>query len=195
MFSFGGDVTMLQKLSCLIGAVTLSLLAAYAVAQPLDQTTPTLKNSARRVERAVLRLELFDQVEHPRAVRRLEDAITVTRARVTMHEREVAEYRQFDKVRYSKPLFLSLELARLHLVAAQTDLASLQREKRLLVQHRPQQRRLLQLELESAVDQQRHLKQRRVTATASRSTISTKSPPETRRKKRRRKPIIEARLR
>jgi hypothetical protein len=174
--------------------LALSFLAATAVAQRHGPPPATAEQAARRVERAVLRLELFDQVEHPTAVRRLEDAITVARGRVTMHEREVAEYSQFDKVLYSKPLFFSLQWARLYLVVASTELKSLERRKLLLVQHRSQRRRLLQLDVESAVDLKRQFEMRDAPRPVGRSVAKT-SPTQSPRPKRRRKPIIEARLR
>ncbi|MCH8921716.1 MAG: hypothetical protein IIA67_01055 [Planctomycetes bacterium] len=187
---------MLIRSLCLIGATALSLLAATAVAQrPGPPPPPTPEQAARRVERAVLRLELFDRVEHPTAVRRLEDAITVTRARIAMHQRQVAEYSRFDKVLYSKPLFLSLELAKLNLVAARVDLESLRREKLLLVQHRSQRRRLRQLEVDSAIHQQRRLERRLGSRPASKTAAAKSPSSKSRRTKRRRKPIIEARLR
>ena len=186
---------MLIRSLCLTSATALSLLAATAAAQRPGPPPPTPEQAARRVERAVLRLELFDRVEHPTAVRRLEDAIAVTRARVALHQRQVAEYSRFDKVLYSKPLFLSLELAKLNLVAARTDLDLLQREKLLIMQHRSQHRRLRQLEVDSAIEQQRRSERCLGSKPASKTAAGKSSSTKARRVERRRKPIVEARLR
>ena len=61
---------MLIRYMCVAGVTALSLLAATAVAQRPGPLPATAEQAARRVERAVLRLDLFDQVEHPSAVRR-----------------------------------------------------------------------------------------------------------------------------
>ena len=201
---------MMSRTISASGVAILFLIAASGAAQrpaPRHRVARLRapQEAARRVERAVLRLELFDQVEHPTAVRRLEDETAVTRARLAMHQREVAEYSRYDKVLYSKPLFLSLELAKLDVVAARTQLESLQREKLLIVQHRSQRRRILQLEIDSAVEQQR-LSERREAAKNVRNVQKTPPPVQPREKlqprdykprakQRRRRPIIEARLR
>jgi len=134
-------------------SLTISLLAKISLgAQPAGPGGgfPAVETALRRHETARLRLERFDRVDFPRRVSRLEDMIELAKARRTLHEREVAEYGRFDGWRYSQPMFFSLERAKIDLLAARLEVERLVKEKCRLVRFRVDERRLLELEVESA---------------------------------------------
>jgi len=101
-------------------------------------------------EIAALELRLFERLDYPLRLHKLEREIALTEARLASHRRRVAQYEQFTKFKYSSPMFVTLEEARLAVVELEMTLENLQEEKSLLIRHRPALRRLLELRMKTA---------------------------------------------
>jgi len=153
----------LANLRPLTLVLTATLAFSSAVASIAQADTPRNRNSEataadrllasaqREVEIAELRLRRYRLFEYPLEIRRLRSAIKVAEAELETFGRQVKEYEQFTKFKYSSPLFASLEYARLNHLKAETTLADLREEKHLLEQDKHRRLRLLQLELDAAI--------------------------------------------
>ncbi len=133
----------------------LSLLTAFwllAACLPAgaEELATDLVAAQRALEVAELRQRRYEQLEYPLALRRLESAITLTKAEMAALEASLAEYEQFDKFTGSSPLFHTLQRTRLALVEARLRLDDLQEEKRLRMRLHGDQCRLHELEVEAA---------------------------------------------
>ncbi|MCA9270534.1 MAG: hypothetical protein KDA41_18760 [Planctomycetales bacterium] len=108
-------------------------------------------SAARRgVEMAEIRMRLYERDEYPQQLHRLDRQIALAKARCESGRRRVAEYEQFDKFKYSGPLFTSLEDARLAVVEFELQTRELEESRVLLEQSHADRRRLMQLELDDA---------------------------------------------
>ena len=140
MFQFVCRASMLSLL-----ALTVLPLTASAELQQIR------REAARRdLEAAEIRLRLYVNEEYPRALRRLDREIELAVAHLHSHQRRVVEYQQFDKFEGSNPLFLTLEKARLELLAAEIHLEDLHHERRLLQYNHRDRCRLLELDVAEA---------------------------------------------
>ena len=128
---------------CFVSALLASLAQA---ALPVDPVA----DAARALEVAKLEYRLFRQVEYPREDRRLAAQIKLTRAEVESFRRRVREYKQFDRFQTGKPLFVTLENARLHLLEAELRLRDLKAELSALRRFRSDRCRLLELKVQRA---------------------------------------------
>jgi hypothetical protein len=126
----------------------LSPLAALA-----DERDAVVAAARRQLELAQLKLRLYERDEHPRQLGQVERAIEMQRAKLESFRRRVREFEQFDKFEYSAPLFITLEDARLDVVAAELRLRELEDERFLLIRSRSDRARMMQLEIEAAAAQ------------------------------------------
>ena len=101
-------------------------------------------------EIAALELRLFERLDYPLRLHKLEREIELTDARLASQRRRANEYKQFTKFKYSAPMFLTLEKTRLAVLESELTLKNLEEEKLLLIRHRPALRRLLELRVETA---------------------------------------------
>lgn len=129
-------------------AVTLSasclLLAAstFTTAQA-DPYLTAVADAQRAVQCAQQELLLYRQVEFPRQVRQLNAAIELTKAEIDILRRRLREYAPFDKFQTGKPLVVTTDATRLHLLDARQRLADLEAERAVLYRYRGAQFRLL----------------------------------------------------
>lgn len=100
------------------------------------------------IEAARLRIKLYQGQEYPLQRRVLNSKINVAKAQVQSFERQLAEYEQFTKFKYSAPLFGQLEFTKVGLVEAEENLKTLIEEKSLLERFHQDRVRLMQLELQ-----------------------------------------------
>ena len=134
--------------------VTLNLVALLSTL-PLRsacaaEDAAAIVAAGRQLEMAQLRLRLYEREEYPRKLHRLKRDIELAKAHIESYHRRVKEYEQFDKLRYSSPLFLTLEETRLSLRQAELKLEDLEEERSLWVRHHRSRRRLYALEVEAA---------------------------------------------
>ena len=144
----------LREMLCLLAIAGALNLATPAAAQSprKPHTTQAAQAARRNLEIAQLRLQRYMRFEYPLEKQRLESAIKITKAEIEMFSRQVDEYKQFTKFKYSAPLMQSLEHARLNRLKARTALDDLYEEKRLKEHDRRRQTRLLELEVEAAAE-------------------------------------------
>jgi hypothetical protein len=109
--------------------------------QPVDPAT-------RDAELAELELAQFVYRDYPAQLAQLDSQIAVTQAEIAALQQRLANYSRFDKfINNANPLFESQQLANVALVAAQHELARLQRDRSRLQQWLPVEIRRQQLEL------------------------------------------------
>ena len=151
-------------------------------AQGLSARDLLVREAARDVEIERLKLMLYERISFPTRIRKLEGDIKLAEAEVASFKRRVAEYRQFTKFKYSNPLFISRENAKLQLLEAQIRLKNLKEEKVLLCRFKTTSLRLKELELDRARDRLRRLigdgakvrRQPKVKRRRSRAFVATK---------------------
>jgi len=136
-------------------ALLILVLAAANWARPAESAPPDFRTGAlaaaqRQREIAKLELRLFQRLDFPLRLRQLETEITLTKAELASHKRSVVEYERFTKFKYSSVMFVTLEQARLDVLESELRLKDLIEEKWLLIQHRSDLRRLLELRARTA---------------------------------------------
>jgi hypothetical protein len=115
-----------------------------------DELGDAVAAATREVEYARLKLRLYEREEYPRQLGHLDRAIELAKAKVESLERQVKEYEQFTAFRIGQPLFWTLEKTRLELLEHELTLEALQEERFLLVRHRGDRARMLELDLAAA---------------------------------------------
>ena len=136
------------QLGCLvIAACFLSALPSQVAGQDANAQIAAAR---RAVQHAESRLRLYNLVEYPRQLRTLDREIRLAKALLESARRRVREYEQFDKFRYSKPLFVSLENARLLELETRLRVEALQDERLHLWRTRSARQFELQTELDFA---------------------------------------------
>ena len=133
-------------------AVLLLVFAACPLSISADDAVvaAAVADAQRAVEIAQLRLRLYEREEYPKKRRALDRGIELAQAHLDSAKRRVKEYEQFDKFKYSAPLFISLEDARLTVIELELKLQELRQERFLLIRHHSDRCRLYQLEVEAA---------------------------------------------
>ena len=141
--------------------LALGLLAGVAdSAEPRQEKLPVPPKSSdsladlaqrqRLLQIAKIELRLYERVEHPTRIRRLETEAKLARAE---HESAVRLFRKYDsyhRSKYSNPFLVTLESARLAVTETKLRLDELKQEKCLAVQFHPDRLRLFQLRVEAA---------------------------------------------
>ncbi len=97
------------------------------------------------LEIATLEWRLYRQVEYPRELRRLLSKITLTEAEIKTYRLRLREYGPMNRFSLGKPLFVSLQNTRLHLLEAELRLQDLTAERLALRRFRSDRCRLLEL--------------------------------------------------
>jgi len=139
-----------------VGAVALLFCALLAGQVGAAEEGPDVARerevaaARRQVEAAELRLRRYVRVEHPLKLRTLESQIKLTQIEVDRLRELLAEYEQIAKNTVPAPLIVSRHAAELALTAAELRLADLDEERLLLARYHADQRRLYELDLESA---------------------------------------------
>ena len=138
------------QLVCRASMVSLLILSVLPLTASAEHQQLRREAARRDLKAAEIRLRLYVNEEYPRALRRLDREIELAIAHLLSHQRRVAEYSQFDKFESSNPLFLTLEKARLALLAAELRLEDLHHERRLLEYNHRDRCRLLELDVAEA---------------------------------------------
>jgi hypothetical protein len=132
-------------------------LSFLAMSSPLGgraaQRAPARPPPRRHREQAPRKKPHDHSDEHPRQLAQVKRAIEMQRAKLESFHRRVREFEQFDKFEYSAPLFITLEDARLDVIAAELRLRELEDERFLLIRSRSDRSRLMQLEIEASAAQ------------------------------------------
>ncbi|WP_146117824.1 MULTISPECIES: hypothetical protein [Pirellulaceae] len=126
---------------CIVVLKMLFVVCLVAQAAPSQQVSP-------EIEAAQLRIKLYEGQEYPLQRRLLDSKIKVAKARIESLERQLNEYEQFTKFKYSGPLFGQLEFVKVAHVEAEEELKNLNEEKALLQRFHQDKVRLMELELE-----------------------------------------------
>lgn len=106
----------------------------------------------RQLQIAQIELRLYERVEYPTLIRRLESEIKLATAERDSAARLLAEYESHHRSRYSNPFLVSIESAQLTMTEAQLRLDDLKKEKCLAKQFHVDRLRLHRLRVE-AVEQ------------------------------------------
>ena len=138
----------LSQLSLILVVVLTFVAADVQAARPVSRNSVSTDIQNDR-EIAALELRLFERLDYPLRLHKLEREIELAEARLASQRRRVTEYKQFTKFKHSAPLFLTLEKSRLSVVELEMTLKNLEEEKLLLIRHRPAIRRLLKLRVET----------------------------------------------
>ncbi len=136
----------MPRLACLsVVALSLACLAA-----PPDAAAQTIYDTQRAVEIAQLRLRLYEQVEHPAELRRVQSDLQFAEAEVTSLKRLLKEYGPMDRFSTGRALMLTIESTRLSLLRCELNRDSLKQQLNALQRWHGDRLRLLRLELAEA---------------------------------------------
>lgn len=147
---------MLKKMILLIGCcVGISILtdATTCEAVPREaekQLSQAIADARRAIEAAEIRLRLYENVEYPRQVRKMEREIALTSAEVDRYRELLAEYKQITYRTIPEPLIVTRQSTELALLEAELRLKDLREENLALIRFHADQHRLYELEIESA---------------------------------------------
>jgi hypothetical protein len=136
----------MPRLACL-SVVALSLVCLTA---PREAAAQTIYDTQRAVEMAQLRLRLYQQVEHPADLRRVQSDLTFVEAEVASLKRLLKEYGPMDRFSTGRALVLTIESTRLSLLRAELNRDSLKQQLTAMQRWHGDRLRLLQLELAEA---------------------------------------------
>lgn len=94
-----------------------------------------------------IRAKLFERVNYPLLMRRLDSEIELAKAEIQMHRRVVSELDRFHRMAHeSKPFLVTIEEMKLKQLAAELRLDDLEEERCLLQKYQRDERRLRELE-------------------------------------------------
>lgn len=134
----------------MLRAVLLIALFAGCLTAPGEVGAQASLDQLRSVEIAQLKLRLYERVEYPAELRRLEADWKVAEAEVESLERLQEEYAPFDKFSTGRALAYTVEATKLGLLRAQLNRDELKRQLTTLKRFHSDRLRLLRLELEQA---------------------------------------------
>lgn len=143
---------------CVACAILLHGACNFATAGSFEEaqrTAAKISAARQQLELAEHRVRLFERVEQPLRLNKIESEIQFVAAEVASFERREREYAQFNKWKYSSPLFSTIEQTHLSLLAAQLRLQHLQEQRLLMLRYASDERRALQLAVEEAQQQLR----------------------------------------
>jgi len=126
-----------------------STVVTFAAEPPRSSRVP-LPSAKRTLEIAQLRARLYERVEFPLRLLRLENEIKLAEAQIESFKRLDKEYQQFTKFKYSNPLIHTIETTKLGLLQATLHLKNLKEERHLLRRYFDEERRLRRLLIEQA---------------------------------------------
>ncbi len=118
------------------------VLAFFACASLTSAAAP--KNAAE-AEIQELESRLYERVEFPARVRRMENSIKLAEARLKSLEKLLVEYQSFQKFSIGNPLTLTVEETKLQILDTKLQLKELRDERSLLYRYKDDQRRLDEL--------------------------------------------------
>ncbi len=140
-----------RQIRVLMPALLVALIPiGFAVSADRARGDELRDAALREVELAQIRMRLWERLDYPLRQRQIDSELKLAEAQIESLKRQVSEYEQFTKFKYSSPLFYSLEEARVQLVAAQARRDDLREEAALLLKNRDDLRRLQELEVEAA---------------------------------------------
>lgn len=138
LLSLMGIAIMLRTSIVLASVVVLCVSFSSARADALDE-----RGRAAEIQR--LRQMLFERVEYPLAIRRIELEIRVARLEWESLRRQVEELERLDR-QGNRAFFATLEQGRFATESARLRVADLEAERELLIRYLPVERRLRELE-------------------------------------------------
>jgi hypothetical protein len=92
-----------------------------------------------------LEYRLYDRVDFPLRLRRIDNEITLAEARQKSLEKLLKEYQSFQKFSIGNPLTLTVEDTKLQLLELKLQIESLREERSLMHRYKDEQRRLFEL--------------------------------------------------
>ena len=136
---------------CLVIGIVSDAATCKAVPRESEKHLSQAIAEARRgIEAAEIRLRLYEKVEYPRQLRKLEHRITLAGAEVDRLRILLAEYKQITYRTVPEPLIITRQVTELALLEAELELRNLREENITLIRYHSDQCRLHELEVESA---------------------------------------------
>jgi hypothetical protein len=121
---------------CCVFVLLLVSLAAPLFAAPPEDIATELRD---------LEWRLYERVDFPLRVRRLETEIKLAETRLKSLEKLLVEYQSFQKFSTGNPLTLTVEDTRYQILELKLRLENLREERLLLDRYKDDQRRLFEL--------------------------------------------------
>lgn len=122
-------------------------VTVVGAAEPGRLETLTPASSRADEEIARLRAKLFERVDYPLLMRRLDSDIELAKAEIQMHQKVLFELERLHRMAHeSKPFLVTIEELKLKRLAAELRLDDLEAERCLLQKYQRDERRLRELE-------------------------------------------------
>lgn len=118
------------------------LVLAFLACASLTSAAPKESTEA---EIRDLEWRLYERVEFPTRIRRIESELKIGEARLKSLEKLLAEYQSFQKFSTGNPLTLTVEDTRLQILELKVRIDDLREERSLLERYKSDQRRLFEL--------------------------------------------------
>lgn len=118
------------------------VLAFFACASLTSAAAP---EGATEAEVAEIEWRLYERVQYPAAMRRIENDLKLSQARLKSLEKLLVEYQSFQKFSIGNPLTLTVEDTKLQILELKTHIADLREQRLELDRTKSEQRRLFEL--------------------------------------------------
>lgn len=109
-------------------------------------TSAAPPGGATEAELRDLHWRLYERVDFPLRLRRIDSLLKVEEARLKSLEKMLAEYQSFQKFSTGNPLTLTVQDTELQILETKTQIDDLREERRLLERYKGEQRRLFELQ-------------------------------------------------